>query len=233
MRWWRWWRWWWSGLSCHLSLHYFLTELPLILMLAITMLPESHLDQPIPLGVKQLEDLLEILNLVLWEALVLSRHDVVWVFLCSCWWLRWRLPVLLTVRTGLGLGRQRPSQATFRTMWWCDVPPGHQWTAVWHQQTNIQGHFPPPSSLHPPVSQYNKDTICAVYSILYTIHTVMKCLHDVLKVFRLNLTWTATPNKHNLRHQIKIYIEIETLPSSVQSQSHLRTIRFPCRFPQS
>ena len=34
-------------------------------MLAITMLPGSHLDQPIPLGVKQLEDLLEILNLVL------------------------------------------------------------------------------------------------------------------------------------------------------------------------
>jgi hypothetical protein len=34
----------------------------------------SYLDQPIPLGVEELEDLLEVLHLILGESLVLGRH---------------------------------------------------------------------------------------------------------------------------------------------------------------
>ena len=35
----------------------------------------TNLDQAVPLGVEQLEHLLEVLDLVLGEALVLGRHD--------------------------------------------------------------------------------------------------------------------------------------------------------------
>ena len=43
---------------------------------------KSHLYEAVALGVKQLEDLLEVLNLVLREALVLSRHVVPGIM----WW---------------------------------------------------------------------------------------------------------------------------------------------------